>query len=103
MGVLGEDHFIVEALDEGRKCLTTSVAAHTLYEKDHPFMLQGPGIELDLSQSIFEQHTDSTVRVSGSRIKVPDTYTIKLEGSGWRTLHVAWVEMAGQRGDAQFP
>jgi len=94
IGVLAEDHFIVEALNDQRKCLTTSVAAHTLYEKDHPYMLLGPGLELDLSQSVFEQHTDSTVKVSGSRMKVPVTYTIKLEGAArvaFRTIVIAGV------------
>jgi hypothetical protein len=65
-----------------------------LYEKDHPYMLLGPGIELDLSQSVFEQHTDSTVKVSGSRVKVPDIYTIKLEGAAhvaFRTIVIAGV------------
>jgi hypothetical protein len=94
IGYLGEHHFIVEALNEARKCLTTSVAAHTLYEKDHPYTLLGPGIELDLSNSVFEQHTDRTVKVSGSRVNVPGSYTIKLEGAArvaFRTIVIAGV------------
>ena len=59
-----DDHFLVEALDDGRKCYTTSVAAHTLYEKGHPYILHGPGIELDLADCVFEQHTEGTVKVS---------------------------------------
>lgn len=94
MGYLREDHFIVKALNVKRKCYTTSVAAHTLYEKDHPYILHGPGIQLDLSQCKFEQYTDATVKVSGSKITIPEQYTIKLEGAtqvAYRTLVIAGV------------
>jgi len=94
LGRLREDGFLVEPLDEGRACRTTSVAAHTLYEKDHPFRLEGPGIALDLSDCVFEQVTDRTVRVSGSRMKAPSRYTIKLEGASrvaYRTIVIAGV------------
>lgn len=94
MGYLREDYFIVEPLNEKRRCLTTSVAAHTLYEKDHPYILHGPGIQLDLSECKFEQLTDATVKVSGSKIITPKQYTIKLEGAAqiaYRTLVIAGV------------
>ena len=94
IGTLADDHFIVETLDDARKCYTTSVAAHTLYEKSHPYILQGPGIELDLSGCVFEQYTDNSVKVSGSRSRVPEQYTIKLEGASrvaFRTIVIAGV------------
>lgn len=94
IGTLRDDHFIVEALDEERSCFTTSVAAHTLYEKGHPYILHGPGIELDLSGCVFEQHTDHTVKVSGSRNRTPEKYTIKLEGASqvaFRTIVIAGI------------
>lgn len=94
MGYLREDHFVVEPLNDKRKCYTTSVAAHTLYEKDHPYILHGPGIQLDLSECKFEQFTESAVKVSGSKITVPKQYTIKLEGAAqvaYRTIVIAGV------------
>lgn len=94
LGYLGEEHFIVEALDESRKCYPTSVAAHTLYEKSHPYILHGPGIELDLSGCVFEQHTQASVKVSGSRLRPTAKYTIKLEGASqvaFRTVVIAGV------------
>jgi hypothetical protein len=94
LGYLRDDHFIVETLDESRKCDPISVAAHTLYEKSHPYLLQGPGIELDLSGCAFEAHGENGVRVSGSRITATDKYTIKLEGSSqvaFRTIFIAGV------------
>jgi hypothetical protein len=94
LGYLREDHFVVEALDDSRKCYTTSVAAHTLYEKGHPYILHGPGIELDLSECRFEQETEGTVKVSGSRVRATERYAIKLEGSSqvaFRTIVIAGV------------
>ncbi|OPL08686.1 MAG: 3-methylaspartate ammonia-lyase [delta proteobacterium ML8_F1] len=94
MGYLREDHFLVEPLNDKRKCITSSVAAHTLYEKDHPYILHGPGMYLDLSNSRFEQFSDNVVKVSGSKMTSPDKYTIKLEGAAkvaYRTLVVAGI------------
>ena len=94
LGRLREDHFVVEALDENRKCHPTSVAAHTLYEKSHPYLLQGPGIELDLSGCAFEAHGEDGVKVSGSRVRAAEVYTVKLEGASqvaFRTIFIAGV------------
>lgn len=88
MGYLREDHFLVEPLNPKRKCYISSVAAHTLYEKDHPYYLHGPGFALDLSGCKFEQHADGVVKVSGSKF-VKQPYAVKLEGSAkvaYRTL-----------------
>jgi hypothetical protein len=94
LGYLRDDHFIVEALDESRKCHPTSVAAHTLYEKGHPYILPGPGIELDLSECAFEAHSENSVQVSGSRASATERYAVKLEGSSqvaFRTIFIAGV------------
>jgi hypothetical protein len=91
MGVLHEDSFEVYALNEARKCTPTSVAAHTFYEKDHPYLLHGPGIVLDLSGCTFTQ-SGRAVRVRGSRLARTDTYQIKLEGArlrAYRTFVIA--------------
>ena len=88
MGYLREDHFLVEPLNSKRKCYVSSVAAHTLYEKDHPYLLHGPGFLLDLSNCRFEQYTDAIVKVSGSKL-IKKPYSVKLEGSAkvaYRTL-----------------
>ncbi|HUM43639.1 MAG TPA: acyclic terpene utilization AtuA family protein [Fervidobacterium sp.] len=94
MGYLRDDHFLVEPLNEKRKCYTTSVAAHTLYEKDHPYHLLGPGSELDLSGCTFEQFKEGIVKVSGSKYLKSERYTIKLEGAAqiaYRTLVIAGI------------
>ncbi len=91
-GYLGEDYFRVEPLSPVRKCTTLSVAAHTLYEKTNPYILPGPGGHLDLTNTTFEQDSENTVKVKGSRYVTAPKYTIKLEGAkciGYRTVSVA--------------
>lgn len=93
-GYIGEDYFRVEPLNPIRKCTTVSVAAHTLYEKTNPYLLPGPGGHLDLTQCRFEQETENTVKVYGSRFVEDQVYTVKLEGAkcvGFRTVSVAGV------------
>ena len=92
MGYLRRDHFEIEPLNPAERCTTCSVAAHTLYEKTHPFLLAGPGGTLDLSNCKYEQVSDRRVRVSGSRFEPSRHYTEKLEGaktSGWRSIFIA--------------
>lgn len=94
MGVLYEDCFEVYPCDRKRKCTTLSVAAHTFYEKDHPYLLHGPGIEMDLSHCTFTQIGENRVRVQGSCMEATDPYWIKLEGArkvAYRTFVVAGV------------
>ncbi|GAB6139033.1 acyclic terpene utilization AtuA family protein [Halanaerobaculum tunisiense] len=91
-GILNEDSFILEPLNPERKCTTTSVAAHTLYEKTNPLQLHGPGGVIDLSEADFEQYDDRRVKVTGSKFIADEEYTIKLEGAkqvGYRTLSIA--------------
>ena len=93
LGQLDDDGFEVWAADPRRKCTPTSVAAHTFYEKDHPYILKGPGIVLDLSCCAFRQAGDGRVRVTGSRITYPP-YAIKLEGArrvAYRTFVLAGI------------
>jgi len=71
IGTLRRDCFLVEPLNPERVCTTTSVAAHSLYEKSDPLRLYGPGGIVDLKGVKFEQHDERTVKVSGSRY-VPD-------------------------------
>jgi hypothetical protein len=92
LGTLREDHFLLEPLNPDRKCTTTSVAAHTLYEKTNPYSLPGPGGIIDLHQASFTQVSDRVVQVSGSEFIPSEQYTIKLEGAkliGFRTVSVA--------------
>jgi hypothetical protein len=92
LGTLTADRFELEPLNPARRCTTTSVAAHTLYEKTNPYTLPGPGGTLDLHQTIFEAVNERVVRVKGSRFIPAKQYSIKLEGAklvGYRTVAIA--------------
>lgn len=92
--ILKDDHFILEPLNKERKCTTTSVAAHTLYEKTNPYKLAGPGGIIDLSESEFEQIDERRVKVSGSKFIADKNYTLKLEAAkevGYRTISIAGI------------
>ena len=98
IGSLDADGFTLTPSNPERLCTTTSVAAHTLYEKSDPASLPGPGGTLDLSACRFENAGDRGVRVTGSRF-VPETpYRVKLEGAalvGYRSISIAGVRDPG--------
>jgi hypothetical protein len=94
LGVLRRDSFVVEPLSAARVCTETSVAAHTLYEKSHPYLLPGPGGTTDLSGCTFRQITPRAVEVRGSRFVASSPYTVKLEGAelvAYRTVVMAGI------------
>lgn len=91
-GYLRKDHFIVEPTSLNLKATEASVAAHTLYEKSHPYLLPGPGGVLDVSEAKFQQYNSRSIKVSNSKFIPSDSYTIKLEGAksvGFRTTFIA--------------
>ncbi len=93
LGVLEDDSFTVYPASPDRRCTSVSVAAHTFYEKDHPYLLHGPGMVLDLSACTFEEVGEGRVRVTGSRL-IPAPYTVKLEGArpvAYRTFVLAGI------------
>ena len=93
LGKLDDTGFEVWSADPSRRCTPVSVAAHTFYEKDHPYLLKGPGILLDLEKCSFTQTAKGRVRVEGSRISYPP-YAIKLEGArltAYRTFVLAGI------------
>lgn len=94
MGVLYEDCFELYPTNPQRRCTTVSVAAHTFYEKDHPYTLHGPGIVLDLENCEFTDIGNGRVRVRGSRMSKTPVYKIKLEGArriAYRTFVIAGI------------
>jgi len=91
IGYLRGDHFELEALNPMRICTTTSIAAHTLYEKSNPTKLPGPGGVLDLTHTTFKQHNNNVI-VHGTQFIPDSTYFVKLEAAkklGYRTISFA--------------
>ena len=89
MGFLHDDHFVLEPGSEQRVASLKSVAAHTLYEREDPFLQRGPGGAVDLSACDFTTDGNRRVRVSGARFVADDAHWFKLEGAkkvGYRSL-----------------
>ncbi|MEZ0606099.1 acyclic terpene utilization AtuA family protein [Paraburkholderia sp. IW21] len=94
MATIDAEGFTLEPGGLNRRASLTSVAAHTLYERENPFRQAGPGHELDLGDCTFEQISEREVRVAGSRFIGSDDYWIKLEGArlaGYRSISIAGV------------
>lgn len=94
LGTITEEGFTITPLSDERICTPLSVAAHTFYEKDHPYILHGPGVVLNLKDCEFKQLDEKSVFVTGSKIEKTDKYYVKLEGAmkvAYRTFVVAGV------------
>lgn len=94
LGKIYKNSFTLESLNPIRKCTTTSVAAHTFYEKEHPYLLDGPGMTLDLSECTFTELEPGVIEVKNSKFIPKEKYTIKLEGArkvSYRTFVIAGV------------
>lgn len=94
LGTITKEGFTITPLSNERVCTNLSVAAHTFYEKDHPYILHGPGAVLNLEDCEFKQIDDKSVFVTGSKIEQRNPYNIKLEGAtkvAYRTFVIAGV------------
>ena len=78
---IDNDGFTVEPLTQSNYCTPHSVSAHMLYENSDPFRLVEPGGVLNVTEAVYEQLDERTVRVTGSRWETRP-YTLKLEGAG---------------------
>jgi Acyclic terpene utilisation family protein AtuA len=80
VGIIREDHLVIAPAAPRMACTVTSVAAHSMYERQDPFVQPEPGGSLDLSGTQYEQLDDRSVKITGTRFE-PQPYTVKLEGS----------------------
>lgn len=94
LGTIYKDSFTVQSLNPVRACTTTSVAAHTFYEKEHPYLLNGPGFQLDLSACEFTEMGPGIIEVKNSKYIPASEHRIKLEGArrtAYRTFVLAGI------------
>lgn len=94
LGTIHRDHFVLEPGSLDRRASVKSVAAHSLYEREHPYVQAGPGHELDLGGCTFTGLGERQVRVEGARARATSDYFVKLEGvrkSGYRSISIAGV------------
>ncbi|MBP7335232.1 acyclic terpene utilization AtuA family protein [Niveispirillum sp.] len=87
---IGQDGFEVEPLALSNRCDPHSVSAHMLYENSNPFLLTEPGGILDVTEALYRQVSDRSVKVTGS-VWQPQPYTVKLEGAGSRKFQTVML------------
>lgn len=86
--------FEVEPLSTTNRCTPHSVSKHMLYENSDPHFLHEPGGILDVTEAVYAQLSEHTVRVEGARW-LPQPYTMKLEGAAagdYQTLMLIGVQ-----------
>ena len=89
-----DDYFELRPANPIRRCTVDRVAAHTLYEQSNPYLIFEPDGVCDLTNSVFTQVDERTVRVSGSEFHEAEEKTLKLEGvrcAGYRTICPATI------------
>ena len=94
LATIGEDYFIVEPVNETKKCSPASTAGHSLYEQPDPNCFYEPEGKIDMSNSVFEQFGERSVKVSGTKLIPAAEETLKLEGAelkGYRTVTIAGI------------
>jgi len=72
----------VTAMSPSQRCTIASVAGHAMYERSNPFYEYVAGGLLDMSECLYEQTGEKTVRVTGPRFHRAEQFRVKLEGSG---------------------
>ena len=88
------DCFELRPASPERSCKWQRAAAHTMYEQTNPYMIYEPDGEIDLSECVFEQKDERTVKIYGARFRAAEKKTLKLEGvrlAGYRTIAVAGI------------
>lgn len=82
LGIVRDGSFLIETPNPARRVTPFSVAAHMIYEVEHPYLQEEPGGTQDFSQMRVEPRGDRAVEVTGSRYTPRTLPTLKLEGSG---------------------
>lgn len=85
-----DDYFILDPPNPEKKVPAANAAAHTMYECPHPYLIHEPSGIIDAGECTFEQITERTVKVMGSKLR-PAPYSVKLEGVeslGFRTIAI---------------
>ena len=94
MATITKDHCVVEPLDATLDCTPQSVAAHALYENADPFLLKECSGTLDITDAVYSQQGDRSVRITGSKFIEAERYTVKLEGAelaGYQSLIIGGI------------
>jgi len=89
MAAMDGDSFEIVAPNPTREVTPFSVAAHMVYEVEHPFLQGEPEGVLDFSRVTFEETGHRTTRVAGTLFHAHQMPTIRFEGAervGFRSI-----------------
>ena len=95
LGEISAEGVRVTAMHPQQRCTVASVAGHAMYERSNPFHEYVAGGLLDMTHCRYEQESERTTRVSGSRFVPSAQIRVKLEGAG--KLGERFVGIAGIR------
>jgi len=82
IGEVGPSWVDVTAMADEQRCTPASVASHAMYERSHPYFEAFAGGTIDMTECSYEQISEKTTRVTGSKVVPSPEYKIKIEGSG---------------------
>ena len=82
MGAISQSDVQVTAMHPDQRCTIASVAGHAMYERSNPYEEFFAGGKLDMTHCHYEQITDKTTRITGSKFIPAEQVNVKLEGSG---------------------
>ncbi len=89
VAIVGDDQFEIVAPNPAREVTPFSVAAHMVYEVEHPYLQGEPTGVLDFSKVSFEETGNRSTRVRGTLFHVHERPTIRFEGAervGFRSI-----------------
>lgn len=81
LATLDDEGFTLESMAPQRRATTISVAAHSLYEQNDPFVIIEPEGRAELHQARYEQIDERRTRISGATWVPASRHTIKIEGA----------------------
>lgn len=81
-GEITQDAVLVTAMSPQQRCTVASVAGHAMYERSNPFEEFFAGGKLDMTHCNYEQVSEKTTRITGSRFIPSEQVRVKLEGAG---------------------
>ncbi|CAB3937662.1 acyclic terpene utilization AtuA family protein [Achromobacter insolitus] len=82
MGEISAEDVRVTAMHPDQRCTIASVAGHAMYERSNPYEEFFAGGRLDMAECRYEQLSEKTTRITGSRFEPATPVRVKLEGSG---------------------
>ncbi|PKO61553.1 MAG: glutamate mutase [Betaproteobacteria bacterium HGW-Betaproteobacteria-18] len=82
MGEISHEDVKVTAMSPEQRCTVASVAGHAMYERSNPYEEFFAGGKLDMTHCNYEQFSEKTTRITGSKFIPATQVRVKLEGAG---------------------